>query len=73
MTIEQVKVQVLPDGRLNRENAARYLDKSPKTLAEWQRLGLGPSSVLVGGRRFYWLDELRTYAVGNKPVRTKSD
>lgn len=41
------------DGRLTRVEAAEYLGLAPSTLADWQRRGLGPASVKVGGRRFY--------------------
>ena len=67
--MELVNVRVLTGGRLDRANAARFLGKTAKTLAEWQRLGIGPRSFLVGGRRFYRLDDLRAYADGDKPVR----
>ena len=60
-TLEKVRVKVLPDGRLDRTNAAIYLGRSPKTLAEWGRLGLGPRSFLVGGRRFYRLEDLERF------------
>jgi hypothetical protein len=60
--VEQVTVQILPDGRLDRVNAARYLGRAPKTLAEWTRLGLGPKSFLVGGRRYYHLRDLQAFA-----------
>jgi hypothetical protein len=33
--LEVVRVRVLPDGRLGRKNAALYLRRSPKTLAQW--------------------------------------
>ena len=56
--VEQVTVRVLPDGRLSRRNAAAYLGVKEKTLAMWQLEGKGPSSVRVGGRRFYFKDEL---------------
>ncbi len=59
--LEHVKVRVLPDGRVDRANAAKYLGRSPKTLAEWARLGLGPRSILVGGRRFYHLADLQQF------------
>ena len=67
--IDQVQVRVLPDGRVDRVNAAKYLNRTPKTLAEWHRLGIGPRSHLVGGRRFYMLEELRQYATGEKLIR----
>jgi hypothetical protein len=62
--LEHVKVRVLPDGRLDRSNAAQYLGRSTKTLAEWARLGLGPRSFLVGGRRYYHLSELQRFSNG---------
>lgn len=62
-------VNVTPDGRVSRAEAARFLGFQPKTLAEWHRLGIGPRSMMVGGRRFYHLDELRAYASGEKSVR----
>lgn len=65
----EVSVRVTPDGRVSRNDAAAFLGFKPKTLAEWQRLGVGPVSHLVGGRRFYRLDELREYASGSKAVR----
>jgi len=62
--VERSNVLVLPDGRLDRANAAKYLGLAPKTLAEWQRLGRGPLSRKVGGRRFYLLDDLVAFARG---------
>ena len=59
--IEHVRVLVLPDGQMDRANAARYLGRSTKTLAEWYRLGLGPESFLIGGRRFYRLSDLQQF------------
>jgi hypothetical protein len=59
--LEQMTVIILPDGRLDRKNAARYLGRAEKTLAEWHRLGKGPASRLVGGRRFYDLQHLRSF------------
>lgn len=62
--IEQTKVMVLPDGRVDRTNAAAFLGRAPKTLAEWHRLGKGPRSRMVGGRRFYDIGDLRAFASG---------
>lgn len=64
-----MNVVLTPDGRVTRKEAARFLGFKPKTLAEWQRLGIGPRSFMVGGRRFYRLDELEQYADGSKRVR----
>jgi hypothetical protein len=62
--LDQVRVRILPDGRLTREDAARYLGHQPKTLARWQLEGHGPKSVLVGGRRFYFKRDLDAFIRG---------
>lgn len=67
-----MNLRVTPDGRVSRDEAAKFLGFKPKTLAEWHRLGVGPSSFMVGGRRFYRLDELREYASGSRQVREKA-
>jgi hypothetical protein len=61
-----------PDGRVSRSEAARFLGFKPKTLANWHRQGVGPKSVMVGGRRFYHVDELQAYASGKKQVRPEA-
>ncbi len=62
--IEQVKIRVLPDGRVTRKDSARYLGCTEKTMAMWQLEGKGPPSVLVGGRRFYFKDGLDAFIRG---------
>jgi hypothetical protein len=62
--IERVRVRVLPDGRLDRSNAARYLGCAAKTLAMWAFCGRGPRMVKVGGRAFYYKDELDRFIRG---------
>jgi hypothetical protein len=57
-------IRATPDGRVSRADAARFLGYEPRTLAEWQRLGKGPQSLRVGGRRFYWLADLQRFALG---------
>ena len=64
--IEQVRVRVLPDGRMSRKNAAVYLGNAEKTLATWETEGKGPRSVLVGGRRFYFKDDLDSFIRGEE-------
>lgn len=59
--LDVTKVTVTPDGRVSRSDAAKFLGFKPKTLAEWHRKGIGPRSQMVGGRRFYNLDDLATY------------
>ena len=62
--IEVVTVRVLPDGRMTRRDAARYLGIKDKTLANWELMKRGPPSVLVGGRRFYYKNELDAFIRG---------
>ena len=64
LAIDQVRVRVLPDGRLTRKDAAKYLGRAEKTLAMWELEGKGPSSLLVGGRRFYFKDVLDAFVRG---------
>jgi hypothetical protein len=59
--MDQIRITVLPDGRVDRPNAARFLGLAPKTLAEYHRLGKGPASMKVGARRFYKIDDLRAF------------
>lgn len=65
VAIETPRVRILPDGRMTRENAARYLGYQPKTLAMWELEGKGPRSVKVGGRRFYYKDDLDAFIRGD--------
>jgi len=62
--VEEVRVRVLPDGRMSREDAAKYLGYEPKTLAMWLLEGKGPPSVKVGGRRFYYKAALDSFIHG---------
>jgi hypothetical protein len=62
--IELVRVRVLPDGRMSRKDAAKYLGRAEKTLAMWEMESKGPPSVLVGGRRFYFKDALDAFIHG---------
>ncbi len=62
--IERVRVRVLPDGRMARKDAAKYLGRAEKTLAMWEMESKGPPSVLVGGRRFYFKDALDAFIRG---------
>jgi hypothetical protein len=62
--IEHVKVRILPDGRMARGDAARYLGHQPKTLAMWALQGKGPRSVKVGGRVFYFKEDLDVFIRG---------
>ena len=64
--VEQVRVRILPDGRMTREDAARYLGHQPKTLAMWALSGKGPRLVKVGGRIFYFRSSLDAFIRGGE-------
>jgi hypothetical protein len=61
IAIERVTIGVLPDGLVTRDGAARYLGLAPGTLAVWATQKRGPQSVTIGGRAFYYLDDLDRY------------
>lgn len=55
--VEVEKVLILPDGRMDTKNAARYLGLSEKTLAMMRSAGTGPVYV-KRGRVFYYKEDL---------------
>ena len=57
-SVMTINVEQLPDGRMNRKNAALYLGVSVSVMALWHTNESGPKSVLVGGQRFYFKDDL---------------
>jgi predicted site-specific integrase-resolvase len=56
-------------GRLTRPEAASYLGVAASTMADWQRKGLGPASVKVGGRRFYRVEALNAFIASGSRAR----
>ena len=67
--VERVKVVMFPDGRLDTENAARFLGLNPKTLAIMRSTGAGPRFV-KRGRVFYFLDDLQAWIAEQPRVRS---
>lgn len=57
-------VLIDPLGRVDRENAAKILNVSPKTLSNWAIAKRGPRAFRVGGRAFYWADEVAAFGRG---------
>jgi hypothetical protein len=53
-----VRVRQLPDGR---NRAAHYLGVEPKTVSHWAMTGKGPRCVKVGGRAFYFRQDLDAF------------
>ncbi len=62
--LEPVRVRVLPGGRMDSNNAAKYLNRAPKTLAMWRMQGIGPKWSKCGGRVFYSKDALDAFIRG---------
>ncbi|HYD11451.1 MAG TPA: hypothetical protein VEC11_01245 [Allosphingosinicella sp.] len=56
-----VRILILPSGKVNRENAAKAMGRTPKTLAEWARLGIGPRPQKIQGRIFYEWTEVQEF------------
>jgi hypothetical protein len=67
--LDQVRVRVLPDGRVSRSDAAAFLGRKPKTLAMWALERRGPAIVRVGGRCFYRLEDLQRFVSGEAVQR----
>ena len=62
-------VTVLPDGRMDTKNAARYLGLSDKTLAMLRSSGMGPVYV-KRGRVFYYQSDLDQWLQDGRVVTT---
>jgi hypothetical protein len=69
LEVEKIKIVAYPDGRLDTENAARFLGLSPKTLAIMRSEGTGPSFI-KRGRVFYYLDDLQAWMEQRPRVRS---
>jgi len=63
-TVEQVRVRILPDGRMDTDNAAAYIGNATKTLDQWAYQGKGPRFLKVGGKRFYFKADLDAFIRG---------
>ena len=67
--IDSLRIVVLPGGQMDRKNAARAMGKSPKTLSEWSRLGIGPAPFKIGGRVHYRLADVQAFCAGGAVPR----
>jgi len=56
-----IVVRFTPDGRAPRRDAAAFIGITPKTLAEWKRLGKGPMPRRVGSRIFYFRRDIEAF------------
>ncbi len=62
--LEPVRVRILPNGNMDSNNAAKYVDRAPKTLAMWRMQGIGPEWTKNGGRVFYNKEALDAFMRG---------
>ncbi len=62
--VEAVRVRVLPNGNMDSNNAAKYVNRAPKTLAMWRMQGIGPEWTKCGGRVFYNKEALDAFMRG---------
>jgi hypothetical protein len=62
-------VTVLPDGRMDTKNAARYVGLKEKTLAMMRSAGEGPRFV-KRGRVFYFRDDLDAWIQAGRATST---
>ncbi len=72
MQVNMVEARPKPDGvlidplgRLDTRNAALMLGRSPGTMSNWRVQGIGPKHFVVGGRCYYWADEVMAYGRGD--------
>lgn len=71
--VETIPVTILPDGRMDTLNAARYLGLAAQTLRGYRSRGIGPRWVKVGERLIFyyradldqWLNSGEDQAIGN--------
>jgi hypothetical protein len=68
MSIQPIDVMILPDGRMDRKNAARYLGLSVKTLAMHVSRGTGPKFI-KRGRVFYFREDLDNWLKNDTPEK----
>ncbi len=62
--VEVVRVRVLPNGNMDSNNSAKYVNRAPKTLAMWRMQGIGPDWTKCGGRVFYNKEALDAFMRG---------
>lgn len=69
--ISRIRVTVLPDGTLNRREAAKYLGRSSATLESWANQRIGPPYQTCMGRVFYRLVDLERFRNGQSSDDTQ--
>ena len=62
--IEPVRIRILPGDKLDSNNAAKYVNRAPKTLAMWRLQKIGPEWTKCLGRVFYNKEALDAFMRG---------
>ena len=66
INIDQVKIRVLPDGRVSLKDAAKFIGVSYSGITAMVADDRGPRTKKVGGRRFSTLDWLHEYVAADQ-------
>lgn len=56
--LSPIEIEIYPDGRMDSNNAAKYLGISEKTLATYPCKGTSPKFIKKGRRVFYFQSDL---------------
>lgn len=59
-----IKVNVMPDGRISRKEAAKYIGVSCATMRTWDCIGRHPEylkKITVSGRVYYMFDDIKLF------------
>ena len=70
--VDEVRVRIFPDGRMDTQNAAAYTGYSVKTLAMLRCAGTGPKFI-KRGRVFYYKDDLEEWLNGVRRVSSTAE
>jgi len=57
-TIERQQIRVTPSGLISRKDAAIFLGREPRTLAQWAWAGKGPEVININGRAYYRFEQI---------------
>jgi predicted DNA-binding transcriptional regulator AlpA len=69
MSLVRMQPFIYPDGRMNTDNAAKYLGYSVKTLAMMRSNGTGPRFTKLG-RVFYYQEDLDAWVAEKGRVKS---
>ena len=68
-----LKAAGLLDDYLTPDQLAEELDKSPRTIARWDSLRIGPPKTMVGKRPLYRRDAVREWLLRREQAQTRAE